>query len=90
MNKSELIAKIAEKTELDKKQAAAAVDSTITLITEALKAGETVQILGFGTFEVKTRAARQSRNPRTGETIEVVAKKLPGFKPGKGLRDAVN
>ena len=89
MNKSELIAKIAEKTELNQKQAATALDATILSITEALKAGETVQIMGFGTFEVRERAARQSRNPRTGETIEVAAKKLPGFKPGKGLRDAV-
>lgn len=90
MYKSELIAKIAEKTELDRKQAAAALDATITSITEALKAGDKVALLGFGNFEVRTRAARQSRNPQTGETIEVAAKKVPAFKPGKALKDAVD
>jgi len=90
MNKSDLIAKIAEKTELNQKQAAAALDTTIILITEALKAGETVQIMGFGTFEVRERAATTARNPRTGETVEVAAKKVPAFKPGKALKEAVD
>ena len=90
MNKSDLIAKIAEKTELNQKQAAAALDTTIILITEALKAGETVHIMGFGTFEVRERAATTARNPRTGETVEVAAKKVPAFKPGKALKEAVD
>ena len=90
MTKSELIAKIVDKTELDKKQAAAALDAIIAVITEALKAGEKISLPGFGTFEVRERAARQSRNPRTGETVEVAAKRVPAFKPGKGLKEAVN
>ena len=90
MNKSELIAKIAEKTGLDKKQAAAALDATIAVITETLKADDKVALLGFGTFEVRERAATTARNPRTGETIEVAAKRVPTFKPGKALKDAVD
>ena len=89
MNKPELIAKIVDKTELDKKQAAAILEATITVITEALKTGEKISLPGFGTFEVRERAARQSRNPRTGETVEVAAKRVPAFKPGKGLKEAV-
>lgn len=90
MNKSELIAKIAEKTELDKKQAATALDATISSITEALKAGDKVALLGFGTFEVRERTATTARNPRTRETVEVAAKKVPAFKPGKALKEAVD
>ena len=90
MNKSELIAKIAEKTGLDKKQAAAALDATIAVITETLKADDKVALLGFGTFEVRERAATTARNPRTGEAIEVAAKRVPTFKPGKALKDAVD
>ena len=90
MNKSELIAKIATKADLPQKQAAAALTAFETIIGEALKAGENVQVTGFGTFEIRTRAARQSRNPQTGEIIEVAAKKVPAFKPGKGLKEAVH
>ena len=89
MNKSELIAKIATKAGLPQKQAAAALTAFQTVILEALKAGENVQVTGFGTFEVRTRAARQSRNPRTGEAVEIPEKKVPAFKPGKGLKEAV-
>ncbi len=87
MNKATLIAKIAEKSELSKKQAEAALNAFIDAITEALKAGDKVQLMGFGTFEVKERAARIGRKPSTGETIEIPAKKTPGFKAGKGFKD---
>ena len=90
MTKSELIAKIAEKAQLTDKQAKDAIDAIQVEITEALKAGEKISLPGFGTFEVRERAARQSRNPRTGETVEVAAKRVPVFKPGKGLKEAVN
>ena len=90
MNKPELIAKIVDKTELDKKQALAALDAILSTITEALKTGEKISLPGFGTFEVRERAARQSRNPRTGETVEVAAKRVPAFKPGKGLKEVVD
>ena len=89
MNKSELIKAIATKTGLPQKQAADALTAFQTVILEALKAGENVQVTGFGTFEVRTRAARQSRNPRTGEAVEIPEKKVPAFKPGKGLKEAV-
>ena len=87
MNKSTLIAKIAEKSELNKKQAEAALNAFVESVTEALKAGEKVQLMGFGTFEVKERAARTGRKPSTGETIEIPAKKTPSFKAGKGFKD---
>ena len=90
MNKTELIAKIAEKSSLDKKAAAAALDATLSTITEALKAGENVQLMGFGTFELRERAERQGRNPATGEAITIAASRTPAFKPGKALKDAVN
>ena len=89
MTRPELIAKIAEKAQLTDKQAKDAVDAIQVEITEALKAGEKISLPGFGTFEVRERAARQSRNPRTGETVEVAAKRVPAFKPGKGLKEAV-
>lgn len=89
MNKKDLVKSIATKAELNQKQAGAALDATIAAITDALKAGENVQLTGFGTFEVRTRAARTSRNPRTGEMVEVVEKKVPAFKPGKAIKDAV-
>lgn len=88
MNKSTLIARIAEKSGLDKKQAEAAFVAFTETITEALKAGEKVQLMGFGTFEVKTRAARMGRNPATGEPTEIAEKKIPAFKAGKGFKDA--
>ena len=87
MNKATLIAKMAEKSELSKKQAEAALNAFTDTITEALKAGEKVQLMGFGTFEVKERAARTGRKPSTGETIEIPAKKTPSFKAGKGFKD---
>ena len=87
MNKTTLIAKIAEKSELNKKQAEAALTAFTETITEALKAGEKVQLMGFGTFEVKERAARIGRNPATNENIEIPAKKIPTFKAGKGFKD---
>ena len=88
MNKSTLIAKIAEKSGLDKKQSEAALNAFTATITEALKAGEKVQLMGFGTFEVKERAARMGRNPATGEATEIAAKKIPAFKADKGFKDA--
>ena len=90
MNKTELIKAIATKAELNNKDAAAALDATIAAITEALKAGDKVSLLGFGTFEVRTRAARTGRNPATGETIEIAESKVPAFKPGKALKDAID
>ena len=87
MNKATLIAKLAEKSELSKKQAEAALSALTDTITEALKEGEKVQLLGFGTFELKERAARTGRKPTTGETIEIPAKKTPSFKAGKGFKD---
>ena len=87
MNKATLIAKIADKAELNKKQAEAALNAFTDTIAEALKDGETVQMMGFGTFEVKERAARVGRKPSTGETIEIPAKKTPVFKAGKGFKD---
>ena len=87
MNKVTFVAKIAEKSGLSKKQAEQALGAFIDSVTEALKEGDKVQLMGFGTFEVKERAARTGRNPSTGETIEIPASKTPTFKAGKGLRD---
>ena len=89
MNKTELIAAVAEKTDLPKKDADAAVSAVLGAITDALKAGDKIQLVGFGTFEVRNRAAKQGRNPRTGETMTVPASKVPAFKAGKALKDAV-
>ena len=89
MNKTELIAAVAEKADLSKKDAEAAITATVDAITEALTQGEKVQLVGFGSFEVKTRAARVGRNPRTGEEIPIAEAKLPVFKAGKALKDAV-
>ena len=87
MNRTTLIVRMAEKSELTKKQAEAALNAFTETILEALKEGDKVQLTGFGTFEVKERAARVGRKPSTGETIEIPAKKLPTFKAGKGLKD---
>ena len=87
-NKQDLIAKVAEATELTKKDSAAAVDAVFASIEEFLAAGEKVQLIGFGNFEVRERAARQGRNPQTGETISIAASKVPAFKAGKALKDA--
>lgn len=90
MNKSELVDAIAEGADISKAAAARALDSTIEAITGALKDGGSVSLVGFGTFSVKDRAARTGRNPKTGEAIEIAAAKVPGFKAGKALKDAVN
>lgn len=88
-NKQDLIAKVAEATELTKKDSAAAVDAVFAAIEEFLSEGEKVQLIGFGNFEVRERAARQGRNPQTGETMTIAASKVPAFKAGKALKDAV-
>lgn len=88
-NKAELIERVAGKTNLTKKEVTATVDALFEAIQEALKDGEKVQIIGFGNFEVRDRAARKGRNPQTGEEIEIGASKVPAFKPGKALKDAV-
>ena len=89
MNKTELIAAIAEKAGLSKKDAEKALNATLDTVTETLAAGEKVQLVGFGGFEVKSREARMGRNPKTKETIEIPASKLPVFKAGKALKDKV-
>lgn len=90
MNKTELIAKVAENAGFSKKDAEKAINATVDAIAAALAAGDKVQLVGFGAFEVKTRAARTGRNPRTKETITIPASKSPIFKAGKALKDAVN
>lgn len=90
MNKSELIAKVAEKAGITKKDAEKAVAGIFASVQEALVAGDKVQVIGFGTFEVRERAARTGRNPQSGEEIKIPATKSPAFKPGKALKDAVN
>ena len=90
MNKTELIAAVAEKSELSKKDAEAAVSAVIDAITAALSQEEKVQLVGFGSFEVKTRAERVGRNPKTKEAIQIPASKTPVFKAGKALKDAVS
>ena len=90
MNKAELIAAIAAKTGETKKSAEESVNAFVAVITEALQAGDKVQLVGFGSFEVKTRAARKGRNPQTKEEIKIPASKAPVFKAGKALKDLVN
>ena len=90
MNKTELVAAMAEQTNLSKKDAEAALKAFIDVVSEELKKGEKVQLVGFGTFEVSERAAREGRNPQTGETMEIKASKTPKFKAGKALKDMVN
>ena len=90
MNKNDLIDAVAERTALAKSDAARAVEAVLGAITEAMQKGETVALSGFGSFATKERAARTGRNPRTGEAIQIAASKVPGFKAGKGLKDAVN
>lgn len=90
MNKSELIDAIASKSDLTKVQANNALEALVDTIGAALQAGDSVTLVGFGTFSVKERAARTGRNPKTGAAIEIGASKTPSFKPGKGLKDAVN
>ena len=90
MNKTELIAAVAEKAEISKKDSEKALKAFIDVVTEQLKAGDKVQVVGFGTFEVSERAAREGRNPQTGETMKIAASKAPKFKAGKALKDQVN
>ena len=90
MNKTELVAAMAEKTELSKKDAEKALKAFTDVVAEELKKGEKVQLVGFGTFEVAERAAREGRNPRTGETMTIAASKSPKFKAGKALKDSLN
>ena len=89
MNKNELITKIAAETGLSKKDSEKALSATLNAITDALKAGDKVQLVGFGVFDVKERAARMGRNPKTKEAIEIPASKAPQFKAGKALKDAI-
>ena len=90
MNKSELINAIADSADLSKADAGKALDATVDAITNSLKANDSVSLVGFGTFLVRERAARSGRNPQTGATIQISAAKVPAFKAGKGLKDALN
>ncbi|HOV80857.1 MAG TPA: HU family DNA-binding protein [Bacillota bacterium] len=89
MNKAELVSNVAEKAELTKKDAEKAVSAVLEAIEEALSKGEKIQLVGFGTFEIRERAARKGRNPQTGEEINIAAARVPVFKAGKLLKDAV-
>lgn len=88
-NKAELVSEVASKTNVTKKQVAATVDAIFSAIQENLAKGEKVQLIGFGTFEVRHRAARKGRNPQTGDEIQIPASEVPAFKPGKALKEAV-
>ncbi len=90
MNKQELIDVVAESADLPKASATRAIDAVLDAITDALKKGDAVSLVGFGAFNVKARAARTGRNPQTGASIEIAASNVPAFKPGKALKDAVN
>ena len=90
MNKTEFIAAVAEKAEISKKDSEKALKAFVDVVTEQLKAGDKVQLVGFGTFEVSERAAREGRNPQTGADMEIPASKSPKFKAGKALKDIVN
>ena len=89
MKRSDLVAAIAEKASMTKKDAGLALSATIEAVTEALKAGDKVQLVGFGTFEVRAKAARVGRNPQTGKEIKIPASKTPAFKAGKAFKDAI-
>ena len=89
MNKSELIDVIAAEAEISKAAAGRALDATVAAVKDALKAGDSVSLIGFGTFSVGERAARTGRNPRTGNSLNIKAAKVPKFRPGKGLKDAI-
>ena len=90
MNKTELVAAVAEQADISKKDAEKALKAFVDVVTEKMKKGEKVQLVGFGTFEVSERAAREGRNPQTGKTMKIEACKAPKFKAGKALKDAVN
>lgn len=90
MNKSEFVDAVAQNADIPKATAGKAVDAMVDVISNALKRGQQVSLVGFGTFLTRDREARQGRNPRTGETIQIKASRVPSFKAGKGLKDAVN
>ena len=90
MNKTELVAAVAERAEMSKKDSEKALKAFVDVVTEQLKADDKVQLVGFGTFEVSKRAAREGRNPQTGKTMKIAACKAPKFKAGKALKDAIN
>ena len=90
MNKADFVASVADAAELSKADAGRAVDAMVETVTKALKKGDSVTLVGFGTFSIRKRAARTGRNPRTGQTIKIKASKNPAFKAGKALKDAVN
>ena len=90
MNKTELVAAVAERAEISKKDSEKALKAFVDVVTEQLKADDKVQLVGFGTFEVSERAAREGRNPQTGKTMKIAACKAPKFKAGKALKDAIN
>ena len=90
MNKTELVAAVAEQADISKKDAEKVLKAFVDVVTEEMKKGEKVQLVGFGTFEVSERAAREGRNPQTGKTMKIEASKAPKFKAGKALKDAVN
>ena len=90
MNKTELVAAVAEQADISKKDAEKVLKTFVDVVTEEMKKGEKVQLVGFGTFEVSERAAREGRNPQTGKTMKIEACKAPKFKAGKALKDAVN
>ena len=90
MNRNELVDAVSSKTDMKKSEASKAVDAVFEAIEDALKGGDEVRLVGFGTFSVASRAASEGRNPRTGEKIQIAASKQAKFKPGKGLRDSLN
>ena len=90
MNKTELVAAVAEQADISKKDAEKALKAFVDVVTEEMKKGEKVQLVGFGTFEVSERAAREGRNPQSGEVMKIAASKAPKFKAGKALKDLVN
>ena len=89
MNKAELVEEVANQTGLTRKASREAIDAMTSVVTDALARGEKVTLVGFGIFQIMERKARRGRNPQTGETIQIAAKKVPRFKPGKGLKEAV-
>lgn len=90
MNKTELVEAMADAADISKAAAGRALDGMVDAIAKAVKSGDTVSVIGFGTFSLRERAARSGRNPKTGETIQIAASKSPGFKAGKAFKDAVN
>ena len=90
MNKTELVAAVAEQADISKKDAEKVLKAFVDVVTEEMKKGEKVQLVGFGTFEVSERAAREGRNPQTGKTMKIAASKAPKFKAGKALKDSLN